>query len=158
MRWIVRLLLAALVLLLLAWVTVHYFIVPRIADFRPRLESMASGALGVPVRVGEIEARSGGMVPSFELRDVRLFDAQGRETLRLPRVLASLSAGSLLRLDFDQLFIDEPTLEVRRSADGRIYVAGLPLIKSAQDTDSPVADWFFAQHEFVIRNASCALG
>ena len=154
MRWIVRLLLAALVLLLLAWVTVHYFIVPRISDFRPRLESMASSALGVPVRVGEIEARSGGMVPSFELRDVRLFDAQGRETLRLPRVLASLSAGSLLRLDFDQLFIDEPTLEVRRSADGRVYVAGLPLIKSAQDTDSPVADWFFAQHEFVIRNAS----
>jgi uncharacterized protein YhdP len=158
MRWIVRLLLAALVLLLLAWVTVHYFIVPRISDFRPRLESMASSALGVPVRVGEIEARSGGMVPSFELRDVRLFDAQGRETLRLPRVLASLSAGSLLRLDFDQLFIDEPTLEVRRSADGRVYVAGLPLIKSAQDTDSPVADWFFSQHEFVIRNASCSLG
>ena len=154
MRWIVRLLLAVLVLLLFAWVTVHYFIVPRISDFRPRLESMASSALGVPVRVGEIEARSGGMVPSFELRDVRLFDAQGRETLRLPRVLASLSAGSLLRLDFDQLFIDEPTLEVRRSADGRVYVAGLPLIKSAQDTDSPVADWFFAQHEFVIRNAS----
>jgi uncharacterized protein YhdP len=109
MRWIVRLLLAVLVLLLLAWVTVHYFIVPRISDFRPRLESMASSALGVPVRVGEIEARSGGMVPSFELRDVRLFDAQGRETLRLPRVLASLSAGSLLRLDFDQLFIDEPS-------------------------------------------------
>jgi len=46
---------------------------------------------------------------------------------------------------------------VRRSADGRIYVAGLPLIKSAQDTDSPVADWFFAQHEFVIRNASVRL-
>ena len=115
---------------------------------------MASDALGVPVRVGEIEARSGGMVPSFELHDVRLFDAQGRESLRLPRVLASLSPGSLIRLDFDQLFIDEPSLEVRRTADGRIFVAGLPLIKAAQDADSPAADWFFSQHEFVIRNAT----
>jgi hypothetical protein len=115
------------------------------------LDTLSSRAPSLPMPMTH---SSGGMVPSFELRDVRLFDAQGRETLRLPRVLASLSAGSLLRLDFDQLFIDEPTLEVRRSADGRIYVAGLPLIKSAQDTDSPVADWFFAQHEFVIRNAS----
>ena len=146
--------LGLLLVLVLAWAALHYFIVPRISEFRPKLETLASRALGVPVRVQAIEALSGGMVPSFELRNVQLFDAQGRESLRLPRVLASLSAGSLLRGDFDQLYIEEPSLEVRRAVDGRVYVAGLPLIKAAQDTDSPVADWFFSQHEFVIRRAT----
>ena len=153
----VRLLGALLLVLLLAWVALQYLIVPRISEARPRLETWASEALGVPVRIAEIEALAGGLVPSFELRGVVLLDAQGRESLRLPRVLASVSLGSLFRMDFDQLYVEQPFLEVRRALDGRVYVAGLPIIRATSDTDSPAADWFFSQHEFVIRQATVQL-
>ena len=66
------LLLAATVLFLTAWGALHWIIVPRIDDFRPLLEARTSALLGVELRIGAIKARSTGLVPSFELDDVRL--------------------------------------------------------------------------------------
>ncbi len=153
LRWAMWLLLSAWLLIVLAWGAIHLLIVPRIGEFRPQLESRATQILGVPVRIGAIKAQSVGMIPSFELTDVRLLDAQGREALRLPRVLAALSPRSLVSLGFEQLYIDRPTLNVRRAADGRVYVAGLD-ISSSQDSDGSAADWFFSQTEFAIRNGT----
>ena len=90
-----------------SWGLLHGWIVPRIEEFRPRIEIEASKALGVPVRIGQITAKSEGMIPSFELRDVTLKDAAGREALRLPRVLAALSPASLWGDGFEQLVIDQ---------------------------------------------------
>ena len=42
MRWLLRLLLALLLLLVMLWGALHYLIVPRIADFRPRIEAIAA--------------------------------------------------------------------------------------------------------------------
>ncbi|MDP2817350.1 MAG: YhdP family protein [Polaromonas sp.] len=136
-----------------AWAVLHGWIVPRIADFRPRLETAATQALGVPVRIGQITARSGGLIPSFELRDVTLLDAQGRAALSLPRVLAAVSPSSLWRLGFEQLYIDQPELDIRRTANGKIYVAGLDVLQSRNDGKAG-ADWFFSQTEFVIRGGT----
>ena len=102
MRWLTRF--ARMLLWMVAsfwllfgasWGFLHGWIVPRIGEFRPRLEMVASQALGMPVRIGQITARSEGMVPSFELRDVVILDPAGREALRLPRLLAALSPSSL---------------------------------------------------------------
>src|ERR1700740_14221 len=90
------LLLAAWLVLALAWGALHAFIVPRIGELRPELEMRASRVLGIPVRIGRIEALSEGFMPSFELSDVVLLDAAGRPALTLPRVLAALSPQSLL--------------------------------------------------------------
>ncbi|TFZ06854.1 TIGR02099 family protein [Ramlibacter henchirensis] len=147
------LLAAAWLLLALAWGAVHGWIVPRIGDFRPVLETRATQLLGVPVRIGAISARSEGLVPSFQLESVVLLDPQGREALSLPRVVASLSPRSLLHLGFDQLYIDSPVLDVRRSAQGRLVVAGLELAQGQED-DGRMADWFFRQREFVIRGGT----
>jgi uncharacterized protein YhdP len=124
--------------------------VPRIAEFRPTLEQQASRLLGIPVRIGNIVARSNGVIPSLELSDVRLLDAQGREALKLPTVLAALSARSIMGLGFEQLTIDRPELDVRRAKDGSIWVAGLPLTQ-ADNTDNDAAEWVFSQPELVIR-------
>ena len=86
--WLVA---AGVLLLGLGAVVLHGFIVPRIGDFRPQLEAKATQVLGVPVRIGSITAHSHGMIPSFEISQLQLFDAQGREALRLPKVLAALS-------------------------------------------------------------------
>ena len=140
-------------LTLLGWGVLHAWIVPRIGDFRPRLEAVASQALGVPVRIKQLTAQSVGIFPSFELRDVALLDPQGREALRLPLVLAALSPSSVLGAGFEQLVIDQPALDVRRTADGKIYVGGLA-VSSNNTGGSGVADWFFSQTEFVIRGGS----
>ena len=136
-----------------AWTLLHGWIVPRIENFRPRLEIQASHALGVPVRIGQITARSEGLIPSFELRDVVLIDASGREALRLPRVVAALSPSSLWGGGFEQLVLDRPALEITRALDGKIYVGGLD-INQAQRGSTDTSDWVFSQAEFVIQGGT----
>ena len=83
--------LALWLLLAMAWGALHGWIVPRIGEFRPQIEAQATRALGVAVRIGEISARSEGLIPSIELLDVALLDGENRAALRLPRVVVSLS-------------------------------------------------------------------
>ncbi|HEY8047922.1 MAG TPA: DUF3971 domain-containing protein, partial [Ramlibacter sp.] len=147
------LLLALWLVLALAWGALHAFIVPRIGELRPELEMQASRVLGIPVRIGRIEALTEGFMPSFELTDVVLLDPAGRAALTLPRVLASLSPRSLLHLGFEQLYIDRPELDIRRDKGGRISIAGLDFSRR-QDSGSQGADWFFSQPEFVIKNGT----
>jgi uncharacterized protein (TIGR02099 family) len=151
-RWLFKLLLVVLLVFTAAWGSLHVWIVPRIGEFRPQLESEASKVLGVPVRIGAITAQSEGLIPSFELIDVALLDPQGRVALKLPKVLAALSPRSLWNLGFEQLYLDKPFLEMRR-AGGKIYVAGLDLTRSGNN-DGRAADWFFSQTEFVIHQGT----
>lgn len=152
-RWLLGLLIGAWLLLALSVLVLHAWIVPRIGEYRAALEAQASKAIGVPVRIGSITAKGGTLFPSFELREVVLHDTQQREALRLARVVASVSPRSLWRLNFEQLYIENPALEVRRDAAGKLHVAGLSM-----DTDTTGegrgADWFFAQREFVIRGGT----
>ena len=85
----------AFTLLLAAWLALHWAILPHIENWRPEIERETGAALGVIVRIGSIEVRSGGWVPTLELRDVQLLDAQQRPALQLARVVASVSARSM---------------------------------------------------------------
>ncbi|HUR88415.1 MAG TPA: DUF3971 domain-containing protein, partial [Ramlibacter sp.] len=152
-KGVLWLLLALWMVLALAWGALHAFIVPRIGELRPELEMRASRVLGIPVRIGRIEALSEGFMPSFELSDVVLLDPAGRPALMLPRVLAALSPRSLLHLGFEQLYIDRPELDIRRDKGGRIYIAGLDFSQRDSD-DSRAADWFSSQPEFVIKDGT----
>ena len=140
-----------------SWGLLHGWIVPRIGEFRPQLEMQASKALGMPVRIGQITAQSEGMIPSFELRDVVLLDPAGREALRLPRLLAALTPSSLWGMGFEQIFIDQADLEIRRAADGKIYVGGLDMSQThshSHSNSNAAADWFFSQKEFSIKGGT----
>lgn len=152
-RWSLGLTLTAWFLCGATWGALQWLIVPRIGEFRPLLEARATQILGVPVHIGAIVAHSTGMIPSFELSDVQLFDAQGREALRLPRVLAALSPRSLLFLGFEQLYVDRPELNIRRGLDGKIIVAGLDFSKN-DNSQNGAADWFFSQIEFAIHDGT----
>ena len=152
-RWSLGLMLALWLLLAMAWGALHGWIVPRIGEFRPQIEAQATRALGVAVRIGEISARSEGLIPSIELLDVALLDGENRAALRLPRVVVSLSPRSLLHWGFEQLYIASPDLDIRRAADGRIFVAGLPVSQGSGDS-SAATDWLFSQGEVVIREGT----
>jgi uncharacterized protein (TIGR02099 family) len=136
-----------------AWGTLHWLIVPRIGEFRPQLEAYVGKSLGLTVRVESITAQSDGLVPSFELTGVALSDAQGNQALSLPRVLVALSPRSVLRAGFEQLYIDQPKLDIRRAADGQISVAGLE-VSGNVDANPQVLNWFFSQRELVVHQGT----
>ncbi len=140
--------------MLLAWLVLHWGILPRIEQWRPQIEARASQALGVPVTIEAIQVRSGGWIPAIELSNVVLKDRQQREALRLPKVSAAVSARSLLafELRFEQLHLEGAALEIRRDSAGRFFVAGIEIPPSGTDPDSGAVDWFFSQSEFVVRN------
>jgi uncharacterized protein (TIGR02099 family) len=162
-RILLWLVLAAWSLFALSWAAFQLWIVPGIGEWRPDLERWASQAVGVPVTVGAIVAlpRAAGtsglsaylpsFIPAFELRNVRLYDPQGRVALQLPLVRTSVSVGSLWRLRVEQLVIERPVLDVRRTAAGRIEVAGLDM-SASESGEGSAADWFFDQPEFVIQD------
>ena len=145
--------LVVVLVLAAAWGTLHGWIVPRIGDYRLQLQEQAGRALGVPVRIGTLSARSDGLIPAVELGDVALLDAQGREALRLSRVVLALSPRSLWRFGFEQLYIERPELDIRRTAEGRIFVAGL-LLSDTDSGDTRAADWLFGQTEIVVRGGT----
>ena len=135
------------------WLTLHLWIVPRIADFRPALERLATRTVGVPVQIGALQAESTGWAPSFELRDIRLLDAEGRPALSLPRVVVAISVRSVLHLGLEQLVLDQPELDIRHTADGQWRVAGLALGNNDSE-HSDAADWLFSQREVVVRGGT----
>ena len=152
-HWALYMLAFAWITLILVWGGLHFVIVPRIGELRPWLETQATSRLHTPVRIGAVVARSNGLIPSVELRDVRIFDTQGRESLHLPLVLAALSPRSLLSGGFEQLYIDSPSLAVRRSADGQIWIAGLLLASNTSNSGAGL-DWLFSQSELAVRHGS----
>ena len=148
LHWAWGLVAFAWVAVLLAWSALHIFIVPRISDYREVLQQQATRALGLRVEIGQIRAQGGWLVPWFELNDIQLYDREGREALNLPRVLAAVSPLSALRGKFEQLDIEQPELEIRRDANGHVWVAGLD---TSVGGDGAGADWFFSQPEFLVR-------
>jgi len=137
-------------LLVLAWLSLHLFIVPRIDDYRPWLQRQASQALGVRVEIGKVRVQGSWWAPQWQIQDVQLFDPQGREAMRLPHLEAAVTARALLRGKLAQMVIDQPELDMRRDAQGHLWIAGLD---TAATSDGSGADWFFSQPEFLIRDA-----
>ena len=141
---------ALLAVALLVAAVLHWGIVPRIDEFRPRLEQLAAGAIGAPVSIGALQAESNGLVPSVAMHDVRVHDPTGRAGLHVPRVLVAFSVLSLARGGLEQLVIEGPELELRRTTDGRLLVGGIDLSGDASG-DTGAADWVFSQPELVVR-------
>jgi uncharacterized protein YhdP len=108
LEWMLGLLVVAWFVVLMAWSALHVFIVPRIGDYRESLQQQATRALGLKVELGAVNVQGGWWVPWLELQDIRLFDKEGREALRLPRVMAAVSPLSVLRGRFEQLAVDQP--------------------------------------------------
>jgi len=78
--WATFFVLAAAVLVL------RYAVLPHIERLRPEIVERVSAIVGQRVTIGGIEAQWLGFRPQVNLTDVRIYDAEGREALTLPRV------------------------------------------------------------------------
>ncbi|MEI7612294.1 MAG: YhdP family protein [Betaproteobacteria bacterium] len=132
----------------------RYSVLPHIEDYRTDIERYATQGLGQAVTIGRIEASWDGINPDLTLLDVRISDAAGRPALAFSRVEAILSWWSVpsAKLKLRLLRIDEPTLNLRRDREGRIFIAGIPL--SQEQNDGDVSDWVLAQRRIRIQHAT----
>ena len=149
--WCVRVLwwlaLSACGLVAVAALALHFWIVPRVLDWKSDIEAMASQALGVKVSIGNLDTLSTDWLQSLEITDFVLRDAADQQVLHLPRVLVSLSPTSLLTLSLDRVDIDSPLIEVTRDGEGLLRIAGLSM---GQAQPSALADWFWSQPEIFV--------
>lgn len=142
----------ALGLLVLA---VQQFVLPKVEDYRSDIESNLSQALGQPVAIRAIDARWRRLWPSLRIHGLEIRDTQGRPALGFDEVEADIAWSSLWHLapHFARLEIKAPRLDLRRDADGRMFVAGLE-IKTEATQDAGFAEWLLAQDRIVIREAT----
>lgn len=133
----------------------RYWLVPQLPAYRAAFEEAASEALGQRVSIASFEADWYGFHPWVELRGVTVHDRDGRPALELPQVRAVIAWRSLpaRELRLRMLVIDDADLDIRRTADGRLYVAGLELASSPTASESSAADWVLRQGEIHVRRA-----
>ena len=132
----------------------RYAVLPNIESYRSDIERFARQGLGQNISIGRIEASWAGINPDLTLLDVRVADAEGRPALAFSRIEAILSWWSVpsAQLKLRLLRIDEPTLNLRRDRQGRLFIAGIPL--SQEQSDNDVSDWVLAQKRIRIRGAT----
>jgi uncharacterized protein (TIGR02099 family) len=125
-------------------------VMPEIGRYRADLETLTSQAVGMPVRIGSIEADWWRINPRLGLNDVELLPPGRSAPLVLPKVNATLSWLSLLVWEprLARLDLFQPMLEARRDPAGVIYVAGIPVNQS--DSQSPFPDWLLRQHDVTV--------
>jgi uncharacterized protein (TIGR02099 family) len=146
-----KLLLLAYFIFCALFLTLRYAVLPHIGEYKGAIERIASRAIGNPVTIASIGASWDGLRPHLSLEDVVIHDRAGGSALTLPQVAASLSWQSLLvgDLRFYTLAISRPDLSILRDAQGRLFVAGIPITDDAQH--GGVMTWVLAQREIVIR-------
>ena len=134
---------------------VRYVAMPRVDELRPRIERIASRALGVPVSIGRIEASWRGLNPHLVLTGVSVAGGDGRPGLSLPRVEGTVSWLSAVAFEprFSQLRIETPDLDVLRLPDNRFSIGGLIFDPYQKGEGTGASDWVLAQGELVIRDA-----
>ncbi|MHB9100683.1 MAG: YhdP family protein [Sulfuricella sp.] len=156
-RWSYRIAIAALFLAGLAFaatvVALRYWILPNIGQYREDIAASITRAAGQRVAIGAIDANWERLRPHLALREVQVYDRQGRPALVLQHVDSTLSWWTLLagEVRLHSLEISEPVLSIRRDAEGRIFIGGIELNRPG--SDSGFADWLLQQSRIVIRNA-----
>jgi len=156
--WIYRLLTWSILAIGLTFaatvLTLRYWILPDIAAYRNDIAQTLSRAAQQHITIGDIRANWDGLRPQLALTQVVVHDAAGRPALELPRVDATLSWRSAVRLqvNFHALDIYKPVLTVRRDAGGNIAVAGI-----AMNTDETggggFSQWLLNQRDIEIHDA-----
>ncbi|HTY04516.1 MAG TPA: YhdP family protein [Rhodocyclaceae bacterium] len=155
LRWIGWFAVAAYFIVGLAVLGIRHFVLPVVNDYRLDIERNLSESLGQPVTIRMLDARWRGLRPRLQIHGLEIRDAEGRVALGLDEVQADIAWSSLWHLapHFARLEIDAPRLDLRRTPDGRYFVAGMA-IKTDDTSGEGFATWLLAQDRIVIRDAT----
>ncbi len=154
LRWAYRIATLAYFSVALSILALRYAVLPEIDRYRPEVVATLTQAIGRPVSIASLEAQWQGLHPQLSMHGFTIYDDAGRPALALENVQAELSWLSALdwRLRLARLEVSGPSLDVRRDADGRVFVAGLAI--NSDEASGGFSDWLLAQRQIVIRDAT----
>jgi uncharacterized protein (TIGR02099 family) len=132
----------------------RFWILPNVGDYAADIAGLLSRSIGKEVRIAEISADWQGLHPRLEMGGLSLHDNTGRQVLGLNRVRTTLAWRSLLvgDLRLKRLEIIDPVLDIRREADGLIYVAGIPVNEPGEK--GRFGNWILSQPLVLVLNAT----
>jgi uncharacterized protein (TIGR02099 family) len=138
-----------------AVLSLRYWVLPNIDQYRGDIEQAVSRAAKQRITVGRISANWDGMRPQLMLQDITVFDAADQPALRLARADSTLSWLSLPTLDlrFHSIVLHQPVLNAKRDRTGALWVAGIEVSGTPQDGGG-AADWLLRQREIVVSDAT----
>ena len=134
------------------FLTLRYWLLPRVETYREDIVAAISRSVGLPVKIGALATDWQGLRPRVSIADVRVYDRDGREALALPSVENVIAWRSLLvgELRLHSFLIDAPRLSIRRAADGQLTVGG---IRVSGGGDGRLTDWVLSQSRILVRGA-----
>lgn len=144
---------AALFLLL------RYGVLPNVERYKPEIEQAVSQKIGRQIRFATLNTSWHGLNPQLALSNLVIQDQQGKDALVLPQVNAAVSWWSLavLQLRFAKIEILHPSLQVRRTLNGSVEIAGFPIASQAVGAEDEAGlNWLLNQQEISIRDGKIA--
>jgi uncharacterized protein (TIGR02099 family) len=135
----------------------RFLILPNVDRYADTIAAGATRALGTKVEIGSVEAEWHALHPRLALGEVRVFDREGREALRLPHVAVTVAWRSVVygRPVLRSLLVQGADLQVRRDREGRLFIAGLE-VPSGASGDPALADAILAMRQVVVSDAAVA--
>lgn len=134
----------------------RYDALPHVDRHRELIVSSIEMASGMDVSVRSIRGGWGGLRPVLSLEGLTIADRQGKAAFELARADVSLSWWSLLRgeVRFHDVDFYRPTLELRRGADGLVYLADKPINEPGPSRDGAFIEWLLTQPRLAIHDAA----
>ena len=139
-----------------AFIGLRYVVLPRIDDFRPRIEAFISARLHVELRIAKLAAHWNGLEPGLDVTGLTIRDRDGNIALSVPDARASLSWSSLMRgrPALASLVVEHPDVLVTRAGDGSIAVAGVQVPTTHTGSDTTFSNWVLTQRAIVLRDGT----
>ena len=134
----------------------RYVALPNIDGYRDLVVSSIEKASGMSVSVRAMHGHWGGLRPLLSLEGFTLTDRAGKAAFELERAEVTLTWWSLLsgEVRFHDVDFYRPHLELRRGADGLIYLADKPLNEAGPSDDGAFTAWLLAQARLGIHDAT----
>ena len=134
----------------------RYFGLPNVDQYRGEIVAQIERASGMAISVGAIRGGWDGLRPVLSLEGLTISDRRGKAALQLQRAEASLAWWALLvgEVRFHDVDFYRPDLELRRGADGLIYLADKPLNEAGPTGDGKFTEWLLAQPRLGIHDAT----
>ena len=133
----------------------RYWALPNADRYRDEIVASIEQASGMSVSVKALRGGWEGLRPHVSLEDFAIADRRGKVALGFERAEATLSWWALAagRVRFHDIDFYRPALELRRGADGIIYLADKPL-NEAGPGDGDFTAWLLAQPRLGIHDAT----
>lgn len=137
------------------FIGLRYVVLPRIDDFRPRIEALVAQRLHADLRIAKLAPHWAGFEPGIDVTGLVIRDRRGANALSVPHATATLSWRSLMtgKPVLSTLVIDRPDVLAAREADGTLWVGAVqvPTVHTGNDTFST---WLLSQQAIVLRGGT----